>query len=59
MIDRGEKRPVWDDEDERDRDITLADKNITKKFKCVDGTVTGRNLEYKLRSQVFYLCIEI
>ena len=54
MIDRGEKRPVWDDADEGDREVELGDKNISKKLKSEDGSLTGRQLEDKLRNQVSF-----
>ena len=53
VIDRGEKRAVWSDDEECDREISLGDKNITKKLKTGDSdTISGRQLEHKLRSQV-------
>ena len=53
VIDRGEKRAVWSDEEECDREINLGDRNITKKLRTGDGdTMSGRQLEVKLRSQV-------
>ena len=53
VIDRGEKRAVWSDEEECDREISLGDRNITKKLRTGDGdTMSGRQLEVKLRSQV-------
>lgn len=52
VIDRGEKRAVWSDEEECDREISLGDRNITKKLRTGDGdTMSGRQLEVKLRSQ--------
>ena len=53
VIDRGEKRPVWSDDEECDREISLGDKNIAKKLRTGDSdTISGRQLEEKLRSQV-------
>lgn len=54
VLDRGgEKRPVWEDEEEVEREISLGDKNITKKLRTEDGsnTMSGKSLENKLRGQ--------
>lgn len=53
MIDRGAKRAVWSDDEEQEREISLGEKKITKKIKTGDqNTITGKQLEDKLRSQV-------
>lgn len=54
MIDRGEKRPVWNDDDEDEIEVNLNSNNITKKFKSGDSDkISGRQLEEKLRKQVY------
>lgn len=50
VIDRGEKRPAWQDEDEDNALVELARGNRNKKLRG-EGELTGGQLEDKLRTQ--------
>jgi len=50
VIDRGEKRAAWVDEDEDNAVVQLAKGNRNKKLRS-EGVLTGGQLEDKLRSQ--------
>ena len=51
VIDRGEKRAAWVDEDEDNSLVELAKGNRNKKLRG-EGELTGGQLEIKLRTQV-------